>query len=265
MKHNLLLLLPFVFALTLHAEESQDSYRTLKGEAVAEGNPVSEDGRILVIKKPVVRIFLSPLKKPEGNILLLPGGGYGILSAIKEGERTALFLSQIGYDVAILEYHVSAGNQTRDLALADALEAFRTMRSKPATYGLRGKRSGMIGYSAGAHLAARTTQNLKKEELPDDLMLVYPAYLQEPGKDGKSPAVTPPASGLGRLFVLIAADDNKAWVTSAESYVNAWKQAGGVAEFHLLPDGGHGFGMLEDLPGAAKSWPDLLKKFLSSK
>ncbi|MES2981305.1 MAG: alpha/beta hydrolase [Verrucomicrobiota bacterium] len=258
-----LLFLPFVFAFTLHAEELTGSFRTLTGEATTEGNPVGEDGRIRVIKKPVIRIFPSSLEKPKGNILLFPGGGYAILSAIKEGEKTARFLSEIGYDVAILEYHVAAGDQTRDLALADALEAFRMMKSKPATYGLRGTRSGIIGYSAGAHLAARTAQNLKPEELPDDLMLIYPAYLDERAKDGKSPAITPPTAKLGRLFVLIAADDNQKWVTSCESYAKAWKEAGGESEFHLLPNGGHGFGMLENLPGAAKTWPDLLKTFLT--
>lgn len=258
-----MMFLSFFCVATLHAKDLSTSYRTLAGEIVPEGNPVSEDGRIRVIKKPIVRIFPSIMEKPKGNILLFPGGGYGHLSAIKEGERTARFLAQVGYDTAILEYHVSAGNQTRDLALADALEAFRIIHAKPITYGLRGKRSGIIGYSAGAHLAARTVQNLKKDELPDDLMLIYPAYLQELAKDGKSLAVIPPTTGLGRLFVLIAANDQKPWVTSAENYAKAWKEAGGKSEFHLLPNGGHGFGMLEELPGAAKTWPDLLKKFLS--
>ena len=84
-----------------------------------------------------------------------------------------------GFDVAILEYTIAAGPATRDRALADALAAWRLIKAQVPTLGLHGGRFGVMGYSAGGHLGARLTSYLAESEQPDDLMLIYPAYLND--------------------------------------------------------------------------------------
>lgn len=237
-------------------------FRNLDGTPASAGNALSDDDRIRKVDTPVVRVFLTENKSSQGRILLLPGGGYSILSAIKEGEKTAKLLNTFGYDVGILEYRVSAGPKTRDLALEDSLAALKIIVHKPEAYGLRGKRSGIMGYSAGGHLAARTLMGLPADQQPDDIILIYPAYLDETEKESGKRLITPPAKIKTRAFVLIASNDRPLWVTSSREFCEAWDASGGESVFHLLPDGGHGFGMNEPLQGAAATWPGLLKDFL---
>ena len=250
--------------LMFQANAAEPYYRNLDGTPAERGNVISEDGRIRKIDKPVMRVFLTEQVDPHGRVLLLPGGGYSVLSAIKEGEKSANFLNSLGYDVAILEYHVSAGPETRDLALKDSIAALDAVLKRPDAYGLRGKRTGVMGYSAGGHLAARTLMGLAPDQQPDDLILIYPAYLQETAADGGKLLVTPPERPKARAFLLIAENDKADWVASSRDYSEAWKAAGGDAVYHLLKDGGHGFGMNDPLPGAAADWPGLLKDFLST-
>lgn len=241
-----------------------EEFRTLTGEPATGGNKIEEDGRIRKVETPVLHLFRTTSATAKGTVLLFPGGGYAILSAIKEGANTAHFLNAQGYDAALLEYPISAGPNTRELALAAALKAYRLVRTDPAKLGLHGGRLGIMGYSAGGHLAARTAHSLPADEQPTDLILIYPAYLEQTQAGTTTPQVSPPPSHRGRLFVLIAANDNAAWVKSSRTFADAWKADQGKAEFHLLADGGHGFGMAENRPGASKDWPQLLEKFLGT-
>ncbi len=238
-------------------------FLTLDGRPAA-GNPVDADGHIRKLNAPVLRRIPAAAAEPRGTILLCPGGGYAVLSAVNEGALTARFLNEQGFDVAILEYRIAAGPATRDLALADALQAVRLIRSRGATLGLRGPRLGLMGYSAGAHLAARAVQELEAAEQPDDLILVYPAYLEETLPGTVVPAVLPPRDSRTRLFALIAANDNPKWIAGCREFVKTWQGWDGAAVFHLLPDGGHGFGLRPDRQGAAQAWPDRLAAFLAA-
>lgn len=252
-----------LFASAVVADEPGARFRGLDGSPLEQGNAVDPSGHIRVFARPVVRIHRAPAATVKGCILVLPGGGYKVLAADKEGSDTALFLNQQGYDAAVLEYPIDQGPGTRDHALRDAMSAFRALRADPARFGLRGGRFGLLGYSAGGHLAARTTAMLTPEERPDDLMLIYPAYLQERKSGTDRPAVEPPDAPHGRLFVLIARNDQAQWVQSSEVYVAAWRTRKGEAVWHLLPDGGHGFGMAPDRKGAAIGWPEHLAAFLA--
>lgn len=232
-----------------------------------EGNPstvahVIDVNLIRVFQRPVIRLYRSQAQTHRGTILLCPGGGYEILEMKGEGENTAAFLGAQGFDVAVLEYHISSGPQTRDLALADAIQTFRLVKS--GKLGLHNERLGIMGYSAGAHLAARTTQNLGDDEKPDDLILIYPAYLHETFPGTVIPAVMPPRHP-GRLFTLIAANDNPDWVNSCREFFKMWKGFDGDATLHILPDGGHGYGIAKNSADSLHHWPDLLKTFLLAK
>ena len=249
---------------TLAAEPSlaTATYLSLTGNALAAGNAPDQDGRIQKVTEPVLRLIRAGTGPTKGMVLLFPGGGYAKLAVTHEGTETAKFLNAVGFDVAILEYHVSAGPGTRELALADALAACRLLKARHSEFAMNGGRFGVMGYSAGGHLAARTVQQLAANEQPANLILIYPAYLHETKVGATGPAVQPPAVPTARLFVLIAANDKAEWVRSSREYADQWQASKGVAEFHLLPDGGHGFGMKTNRTGAAKTWTDFLGKFL---
>ncbi|SDT87092.1 alpha/beta hydrolase fold [Verrucomicrobium sp. GAS474] len=261
---------PIVPAQAEETPEILPACVSLDGKPLPEGNPVEKE-LVRDFRAPALLLYRTHAATPLGTLLLLPGGGYRVLAVVHEGENTARFLNEQGFDVAMLEYHLlsapevrgldegAARRQTMELALADALQAFRLVRSGGAALGLHGGRFGIMGYSAGGHLATRTVQALDPAEQPDDLILGYPAYL-----DKRDLVVTPPPKS-GRLFVVIGDKDNEGWIKGAEAYAAAWKEATGPATFQLLPNVAHGFGVAAIAPASAAHWTDLLAAFLQGK
>lgn len=249
----------------LPAESLAAEWVTTEGRTVTGGNPRDADGRIREFHAPALRLLRTKAATPAGTVLVFPGGGYALLAIDHEGDKVAEFLNARGFDVAILEYHIAKGGRTsRDEALADARAAWKLLRTDAEALGLRKGRLAVMGFSAGGNLAARLSASLPREEQPDALALVYPAYLDEtlPGKD--TPAVLPPAAPR-RLFLEIAANDKTDWVKSSEAYAKAWVARGGAADWRILSDGGHGYGMKPGgLKGAVKDWPDRLVAFLAA-
>jgi lysophospholipase L1-like esterase len=152
-----------------------------------------------------------------------------------EGEKMALFLNSEGFDAVILEYQVSKV-QNRNLALIEALQAFRLLKTNKSEFGLRGNRFVVVGISSGGHLAARLVQKLDDKEQPNDLILISPTNLNETPINSVFPIVRPPVQPTARLFVSFSANDNKDWIYSAEEYSKTWKGYDGQAIFKLLPD-----------------------------
>lgn len=251
----------------LMASPATGQWFALDGRTLTAGNPVETNGLIRRFNAPVLRVTRAATDQAQGTILLLPGGGYQLLDVQNEGLRTAESLNRFGYDVVLLEYHVASGAQTRDLALQDALASWRLLKSRPAALGVHAGRSGIMGYSAGGHLATRTVQTLATNSLdqpPDDLILIYPAYLDESVAGSTNPQVRPPKSPKPRLIAMIAEDDRPAWVKSCRRYVDAWQQSGGQVNTHFFKTGGHGFGMWPGLTGDLEHWPEILKYFLEN-
>lgn len=234
------------------------------GKPVAAANTPDASGLVRKFEAPVLCITRSPLADVHGTILLFPGGAYSLLDVTNEGSRTAQTLSSFGYDVVMLEYHVSSGPKTRNLALEDAAAAWQLVKNKPETLGVHGRRAIVMGYSAGGHLATRLLQNLSTEQQPDDVVLVYPAYLDEHAPDSTVPLVQPPKATKARLYALMAANDRAAWVKGCSDYVDAWQKTGSDAIFLKFPDGGHGFGMKPGLTGDLAQWPNILNYFLEN-
>lgn len=242
---------------------------SLRGEPVSGGNPIGADGLITQVTTPVLHVSPSKNGNIQGTVLLLPGGGYRILSAVDEGSSTAAKLNEFGYDVVTLEYHINAGAKTRDLALQDAVAAWRLLKADPEKLGVHKGRAVLMGYSAGGHLAARVVQNLGDAAnlQPDDIVLVYPAYLEETAPGSTTPSVQPPAHHSARLFILMATNDNPNWQKGAQGYADAWLKGGGgggYAVFEPIQGAGHGFGMKPTLKGDVAQWPEMLKYFLEN-
>ena len=206
------------------------SYVSLAGEALPKENPVESDGNIHQFNAPALHLIRAKSKSPKGTILLLPGGKYEVLNVKSEGEKAAQFLNDNGFDVAILEYHVGK-DSPRNLALIDALQAFRLLRADPKLFGLRGERLDIMGISSGGHLAARTVQKLGEKEQPNDLILISPTYLNETAKGTVFPEVLPPIRPTARLFATFSSNDNKDWVRGCQEYTKTWKGYDGNATF----------------------------------
>lgn len=249
------------------ADSATGEWFSLDGHPRAAGNPVETNGLIRKFDAPVLRVTRSSTNQKQGTILLLPGGGYQLLDVVNEGSLTAETLNRFGYDVVMLEYHIDAGSQTRDLALQDALTSWRLLKTRPDALGVHGGSSGIMGYSAGGHLAARVVQTLATNLpalQPDNLILIYPAYLDECAAGTTNPQVRPPEHLKPRLIAMIAEDDKPAWVKSCRQYVDAWRKSGGQADAQVFKTGSHGFGMKPGLTGDIERWPDILKYFLEN-
>ena len=172
------------------------NYISLSGETLPKGNPVG----VRQFNSPVLHLMRSKANSPKGTVLLLPGGEYEILNINSEGKKAALFLNNEGFDVAVLEYHVSKDIKSRDLALLDALKASRLLKTNPKELGLRGNRFGIMGLASGGHLAARVAQKLNEKEQPDDLILIGPSWLNETNIGNVFPSILPPVHPTARLF-----------------------------------------------------------------
>ncbi len=218
---------------------------------------ICNDGtrRIDEVKQPALELFPAAQKPTRGTILVCSGGGYNLLAVSKEGWDVARKLNQFGYDAAVLLYHVHAGKETRQLALADAKSALQLLQKQGARLGLNPKRIGVMGFSAGGHLVARLAHVTATNSPPDFLVLLYPAYLEKGGRllDEVAPVKTP-------AFVYAAADDP--YVPSAIAYGAACRAAHVPCDYYLKPHGGHGFGLMPNRADDVKDWPDKLKAFL---
>ncbi len=258
----------FFTGLSVAAAASGDhEWFSLNGQFVDSGNPVDADGVVHQFNAPCLQVTRTTVAAPQGTILLLPGGGYRGLELVNEGAKTVETLNRFGFDVVTLQYHIGAGDQTRDLALQDALAAWRLLKKHPRKLHIHGDRLGIMGYSAGGHLAARTVETLaggSPNEQPDDLILIYPAYLDERTPGSSAPLVGPPAQPKPRLITMIASNDNPAWVQGSRDYTDAWIKSGGQGIFYLFKDGGHGFGMKEHRTGDIEQWPKILNYFLQN-
>jgi acetyl esterase/lipase len=237
---------------------------------------------------PEVNVFRPA--RPDGSaILSFPGGGYEFLSVQNEGLDVAERFNADCTTVFVLTYRLPAEGWTnRSLApLQDAQRAMRLIRARAADLRIDPARLGVIGFSAGGHLAADLAVSHQADTYtpvdsadalsarPAFAALIYPVTSLEPGlahggsRDnllGKDPspqsiaarsplehitAETPPS------FVVQAFDDDTVPVADSIAWVGACEKAKVSVEAHLLAQGGHGFGfhLPRDNPGSR--WPDL--------
>ena len=209
-------------------------------------------------------------------VVIFPGGGYTWLAWDHEGEQVARWLNSIGVTAAVLKYRVPRQPGAKDRppaqAAMDAQRAISLVRSKAKRWRIDAKRIGVLGFSAGGHLAAWATTNFDKRSYdkidaaddvscrPDFAVLIYPAGLIKRGPTELSPEIrvtpqTPPC------FFVHASDD---FGNSPESSVGmylALRHAKVSAEMHIYASGGHGFGMYPTGKPTA-TWPKRCEDWL---
>jgi acetyl esterase/lipase len=222
---------------------------------------VTEPTRMVTnVTKPTITIYRPAKDKDTGTALLIcPGGGYWNLYWQLEGEEVAAWLNSLGVTGIILKYRVPRrpgepkGEPAR-LPLQDAQRAVSLVRSKAKEWGINPARIGMVGFSAGGHLAIATATSFDKRSYepiddvdkvscrPDFAILVYPGYLKAKDKDELAPGLSIPA-GAPPVFLAHGGDDI---VSSPEHSVVlylALKRAGVPAELHVYAGAAHDFGV----------------------
>lgn len=227
--------------------------------------------RITKVNRPAIEFYKAPDVKPNAPaVVIFPGGGYNVLAYDLEGTEIAEWLNSLGIHAIVVKYTVP-GNQ-REAALKDAQRAMGIVRSKAKEWGINPNEVGVLGFSAGGHLAANLSTNYEKRNYeliddadklscrPDFTVLIYPAYIyREDDKRQSAPEIkvdakTPPA------FIVQTLDDRRL-VDSAFNYTRDLKDAKVDAELHLYAKGGHGYGMRpSDNP--ISGWPILCADWL---
>lgn len=225
------------------------------------------------VTEPSVTLYHPPADRRTGTcVLICPGGGYYILAMKHEGTQVAEWLNSLGVTAAVLKYRVPSpkGESPQARPLLDAQRALSLIRARADEWGLRKDRIGVLGFSAGGHLAACLLcagdqrapgyPELANETScrPDFGVLVYPAYLAAPDRERDRPRPRPEQKP-GPVFLVHAADDQLGPENSIEFFLDL-KRAGVPAELHVYQQGGHGFGMLKrgrpvhDWPSRCADW-----------
>lgn len=230
------------------------------------------------VTRPSITVYSPPAERNTGTAMLIcPGGGYHALFWELEGEEVAAWLNAQGMTGIILKYRVP--RRTGDIQgepplgpLLDAQRAVSLVRSRAAEWGLDPQRIGMVGFSAGGHLALATATSFERRRYepidavdetscrPDFAVACYSGYLKAKDADTVAPGIQVPA-GTPPVFFAHSTDDS---ISDAEHSVFAYlalKRAGIPVELHIYATGEHDFGVRHnDKPPA--SWTGLCLKFL---
>ncbi len=222
---------------------------------------VTEPTRMVTnVTKPTITIYRPAKDKDTGAAMVIcPGGGYWNLYWQLEGEEVASWLNSLGVTGVILKYRVPRradepkGEPARR-PLQDAQRAVSLVRSKAKEWGIDPNRIGMVGFSAGGHLALATATSFDKRSYPaiDDIdaiscrpdfaVLVYPGYLKDKDKDELAPGLHVP-QGTPPIFLAHGGADLISDPENSVLMYRALQRAGVPAELHVYAGAAHDFGV----------------------
>lgn len=251
-----------------------------------------EDWSTNVANQPAITPFLPAAEKRTGAACVIcPGGGYGGLSMKKEGLEPARWFQERGVAAFVLRYRCGGGKNQHPVPMQDVQRAIRIVRSRAGEWHIDVKQIGVLGFSAGGHLAATAATHFDagdpdaKEAIdrqscrPDFQVLIYPVISMRTGIThngslqnllGDSPpeelvtlmsnelqvtAETPPA------FIVHSGDDDAVPVFNSLLYYSALFDKKVPAELHVFERGGHGYGMLRTA-AANEHWPEQLEPWM---
>jgi acetyl esterase/lipase len=238
---------------------------TASGETVVHITNVSE---------PSLTVYAPPAGKNTGAAaLVFPGGSYQRLSYTTEGTDICAWLNSIGMTCVLVKYRVPEdGHYPENVEdLEDAQQAMRLTREHASEWRIDPKKIGVIGFSAGAHLAVvlSTHPDFEGENVaassvdarPDFQMVIYPGWLTNPAGGPTVGPVLAPTLAVPPTFLVQAENDYTAHVENVLVYFEALKNAHVPAELHVYTLGGHGFGLgQKELP--ISHWSSLAEMWL---
>lgn len=294
----LLFLCQFVKAQTVIPLWSENQIpNDLKNKAIQEKIEVSQDNilRISNIVFPTLTAYFPT--NPNGTaVMICPGGGYAIEAAGHEGVDVAQWFNSFGVTAFVLKYRLPDSklwSDKHEVALQDALQGMKLIRENATKYHINPNKIGVMGFSAGGHLAATLSthwhkasdlSNLKQATdfeiyKPNFSILMYPVISAGSFKHagsfvnllGKNPSQemldyfsnekqvsdkTPPT------LLVHATDDKGVPVENSMLYYDALRVAKVPASLLIYENGGHGFGMARKQKGSVKKWSEHCKDWL---
>lgn len=261
-------------AMPLYPGEIPGALAAPDEESLRERDPRDPFEFYQNISRPQIYPYLlSGSKQPRAAIVILPGGSYRGVSIVKEGFNVAKQLNAYGIVVFVVKYRTPSDKHMRDKTIAplqDIQQAIRLVRQRAKEWNVDPKRVGVMGFSAGGHLASTAGTHFSAPVLagataedvrPDFLMLGYPvisfddSITHQVSREtllGKSPtpqqierysnekqvtSQTPPT------FIVHAADDKGVVVENSLRFFEALHKSGVSSELIVFPNGGHGFGL----------------------
>lgn len=216
-----------------------------------------------------VTIFLPDQKRATGRaVVICPGGGYSHLAMQHEGTDWVPFFTNQGIAVFILKYRMPRG--FHEIPISDAEEAIRMVRRNAKNWHINPKQVGIMGFSAGGHLASTVATHSIGDALPDFQILFYPVITMQPdhthrgshdnflgtqyskkqlkrmeqlySNEEQVTRATP------RAFIALSDDDEAVRPINGVSYYTGCFQHDVPATLHVYPTGGHGWGYRESFP-----------------
>lgn len=250
--------------------------------------------RWIKVTDPSLTVFLPPKEKATGTaVLICPGGGYGALAFNHEGNDIAKWLNDNGIAGIILKYRLPSDLIMKDKSigpLQDAQEAMRTIRRNAVSWNINPSKIGVIGFSAGGHLASTLSTHFDEKVYdvkdnisarPDFSILMYPVITMDAsfthmgsrrnliGENPSEEAVrhfsnelqitekTPPA------FLVHSADDKAVPIKNSMTYYEALSKLNIPSELHIFRKGGHGYGLAVN-GETQSSWPQLCLRWMKA-
>lgn len=295
---KMLLLLTLHLTTMVQAQQSLPLYgdnipnsRPVKDEEKSE--PVKDPGQISLshVSRPTLTVFLPPKEKASGTaVIVCPGGGYTHLAMGHEGFEVAKKLNETGVAAFVLKYRLPSDETmlNKEIGpLQDAQRAIQLVRQNARSWGVDPGRIGIMGFSAGGHLASTAGTHFNKAVIdnkdnislrPDFMILIYPvisftdSIAHRGSRDnllGKNPSEekireysnelqittqTPPG------FLVHAGNDGAVKVQNSLNFYEALQRNGVSGELHVYPKGGHGFGMHN--PTTKDQWIERLQNWV---
>lgn len=245
---------------------------------------VTDVTRISKVQTPQLEVFLPNKRSGNGQaVIICPGGGYARLSYDWEGTDFAKLLNAHGIAAFVLKYRLPdslTSTHPDQVPLLDAKQAISIVRASAQEWNIKPNHIGIMGFSAGGHLAATLSTHFEEGTKPDFAILIYPVISMDKSiahigsrnnliglqpsneliklysNEFQVSAQTPPT------FIIHATDDNSVPVENSLLYYQALKTNKVAAEMHIFPSGGHGFGLALG-KGALEKWPNLLFEWLA--
>jgi len=238
---------------------------------------------------PAIFLYLPSSHRPTPGIVVCPSGSYRSLSLDHEGRQVAEWLNNLGIAAFVLKYRL-APTYRYPVPLLDAQRALRYVRSNASLYNVVEHEIGIMGFSAGGHLAAMAATHFdagkaapsdgidRMNSRPDFLVLIYPVITcSEPFRhalsctnllgDHPDPSLAALVSNEKHVtpktpptFLFHTYDDETVPVENSLAFFAALRKAGVPSELHIYEDGPHGVGLAQDDP-VLSTWPKLLENW----
>ncbi|MFD2034687.1 alpha/beta hydrolase [Belliella marina] len=300
-KKNFVLLILLLMVGKLHAQSKTiDLWKgQVPGAIIYSSYQQSVDSadnwvKMRFVTDPTLVMYQAPAEKANGTaVIICPGGGYWGLAVSHEGEQVAQWLNSLGVTAFVLNYRLPNDSIMVDKSIAplqDGQEAIRTVRRRATEWGIDPYKIGIMGFSAGGHLASSVSTHYNEEVYdlvdntsarPDFSLLIYPVismdeHITHAGSKSNLLGENPSPEQVNRFsnelqvssdtppaFLVHSMDDGAVPVQNSIGYALALEKHQVRSELHIYQSGGHGYGMGRS-KNTESSWPEACSKWLES-